>query len=89
MSDPTKPAVRPVLTYPLEWEYRVVGADEGAVRAAIAEVLGARVHTVMSGLVSGQGRWTSVRVELVVESEAERDALHHALVAHASVRLVM
>ena len=81
--------VRPVLTYPMSWEYRVVGADEAAVRGAIAEVLGARPHEVQSGLVSRQGRWLSVRVELVVQSEQERDELHRTLVAHPAVRLVM
>ncbi len=79
----------PVLVYPLEWEYRVIGSDEAAIRSAIARVMGARVHVVTPGKQSPEGRWISVHVDLVVLTEAERDQLHHELVADPSVRLVM
>lgn len=82
-------ARRPVLSYPLEWEYRVIGADEVAVRAAIARIMGARVHAVAESIKSRAGRWVSVHVELVVHTEEERDRLHAELVADPAVRLVM
>ncbi|MDQ3037592.1 MAG: DUF493 domain-containing protein [Myxococcota bacterium] len=82
-------ALRPVLTYPLEWEYRVIGADEAEVRAAIARVMGARVHVVAESVKSRAGRWVSVHVDLVVQTEQERDQLHADLVADPAVRLVM
>lgn len=83
-------ALRPMLTYPLEWEYRVIGADEIQVRAAIARVMGARVHVVAeSGVKSRAGRWVSVHVDLVVQTEQERDQLHADLVADPAVRMVM
>lgn len=80
---------RPVLAYPLEWEYRVIGAAEPEVRAAIARVMGSRAHTVRTARKSREGRWVSVHVELVVVSESERDQLHRDLVADPAVRLVM
>lgn len=82
-------ARRPVLSYPLEWEYRVIGANEIAVRAAIARIMGARVHAVAESIKSRAGRWVSVHVELVVHTEEERDQLHAQLVADPAVRLVM
>jgi len=80
---------RPILVYPLEWEYRVIGADEDQVRAAIARVMGARAHVLATARKSRAGRWVSVHVHLTVHSEAERDQLHGDLVADPAVRLVM
>jgi uncharacterized protein len=80
---------RPVLEYPVEWEYRVIGADEDEVRAAIRRVMGAREHVVRDGRRSRAGRWVSVHVELVVPTEEERDRLHRELVAEPAVRMVM
>ena len=80
---------RPVLAYPLEWEYRVIGAAEPEVRAAIARVMGARPHSVKAARKSREGRWVSVHVELVVQTEHERDQLHRDLLADPAVRLVM
>lgn len=80
---------RPVLVYPLEWEYRVIGSDESQVRTAIARVMGARTHVLATARKSREGRWVSVHVHLTVQSEAERDQLHADLVADPAVRLVM
>lgn len=81
--------LRPLLSYPLEWEYRVIGADESAVRGAISRVMGARVHAVAESVRSREGRWVSVHVTLIVYTESERDQLHLDLVADPAVRLVM
>lgn len=81
--------LRPVLTYPLEWEYRVIGADEIALRAVIVRVMGPRTHSVAEPRWSREGRWVSLHVQLVVHTEEERDRLHGELVADPAVRLVM
>jgi len=81
--------LRPLLQYPLEWEYRVIGADEAAVKAAIARVLGSHDHDVHAGMRSRAGRWVSVHVHLIVATEEERDRLHRELVADPAVRMVM
>lgn len=80
---------RPVLAYPLDWEYRVIGADESEIRAAIVRIMGARSHVVAASRKSREGRWVSVHVQLVVHSETERDQLHRELVSDPAVRLVM
>ncbi|WP_157068764.1 YbeD family protein [Sandaracinus amylolyticus] len=80
---------RPTLTYPLEWEYRVIGADEADLRSAIVTVMGSRAHSVAEPRRSREGRWISLHVVLIVHTEQERDDLHRELVAHPAVRLVM
>jgi putative lipoic acid-binding regulatory protein len=78
-----------VLEYPAEWEYRVIGSDQEAIRAVIARVMAGREHVVLEGRKSREGRWVSVHVQLVVESAEVRDRLHQELVADPAVRLVM
>lgn len=80
---------QPHLVYPRGWEYRVIGADEGAMRRAIGEVMGARPYLVQEGNESKQKRWRSLSVTLEVASETERDELHLALRDHVDVRMVL
>ena len=81
--------LRPVLTYPLEWEYRVIGASEVELRAVIVRVMGTREHSVAEPRRSREGRWVSLHVQLVVHTEEERDRLHGELRSDPAVRLVM
>jgi len=80
---------KPHLVYPCGWEYRVIGADEDAMRKAIGAVMGPRPHLVQDGNQSRQGRWRSLSVTLEVQTEKERDALHVALRDHDAVRMVI
>lgn len=80
---------KPHLEYPTGWEYRVIGADEVAMRQAIGEVMGARPYLVEDGNVSRAKRWRSLSVTLEVQTEEERDALHVQLRDHPAVRMVI
>jgi len=80
---------QPRLEYPRGWDYRVIGADEDAMRKAIGEVMGARPHLVEDGNVSRAGRWRSLNVTVEVQTEEERDALHVQLRDHVAVRMVI
>ncbi|NOY93436.1 MAG: DUF493 domain-containing protein [Deltaproteobacteria bacterium] len=80
---------KPHLVYPCGWEYRVIGADEAAMRKAIGQVMGARPHLVQDGNESREKRWRSLSVTLEVQTEEERDTLHVALRDHDAVRMVI
>lgn len=80
---------KPIIEYPVEWEYRVIGADVELVREVIVRVMASREHVLEDGNTSPAGRWRSVLVRLVVVSEEERLTIHQALAADPAVRLVM
>ncbi|MFW5875854.1 MAG: DUF493 domain-containing protein [Myxococcota bacterium] len=80
---------KPVIEYPCAWEWRVIGSDPDQVKAAVAEVLAEREHTLRSANRSPKGRWLSMSLELEVQSEADRDAIHRALTGHRWIRLAL
>ncbi|MCH2135167.1 MAG: DUF493 domain-containing protein [Phycisphaerales bacterium] len=80
---------RPTIEYPCEWQFRVIGEQDEAIRAVIAEVFGDREHTVKAGNVSSSGRWRSIEVSAQVQDEADRDAKFQQLSEAEAVRAVV
>lgn len=80
---------KPVVDYPCAWEYRIIGADAEDMRAAVAAVLGSRSYTLREANQSRSGRWRSMSLELVVQSEEDRNTIHRELTAHRWIRLAL
>lgn len=81
------PPGRPLIDYPCEWEYRVIGTDADEIRSAVASIIGDRRHSLRDG--NRRGRFLSLVLELVVETEAQRDGIYRQLCQHAAVRIVL
>lgn len=80
---------KPTIEYPCAWEFRVMGADAAAMRAAIADVLGDEPHAIEPGNRSPAGRWCSLSLRMQVLDEAHRDRVHRLLREHPDVRMVL
>ncbi len=70
------PYDHPDITYPAEWTYSLVGHDEAAIRDTVKQVLGARLYRLSVSRRSSGGKYISMALELVVETEAERTRLY-------------
>ena len=77
------------LTYPRPWTYQVIGRAEAALREAVAAVVGRECCTVAPGRVSRNGTYVSLRVDCVVQTEQERNALFAALRSHPATVFVL
>jgi uncharacterized protein len=87
MSDDTPP--RPEITYPCQWEYRVIGGAEELVRRAIVEVIGEVEHTLNFANMSKGGKYLSFTLDLTVRDEAHRDTVCEQLLAHPAIKMVL
>jgi hypothetical protein len=86
----SKLPAKPIIHYPCEWEYRIIGADADAMRAAVEEILGERErYTLEEARRSREGRWLSMSLKLTVVNEAHRYELHRVLREHPAVRMVL
>ena len=81
MSD-AEPQLEDLVEFPTPWTFRAVGATtpalEAQCRAAVETSLGREVLDLASQ-PSSKGRWTSVRLKVVVQSAAEVRASYAAL----------
>ena len=80
---------KPRIDSPCRWTYKVIGRSVEELKAAIAEVIGEREHTVTLSRSSSQGAYHCLNVTLVVDCEAGRVDLYRRLCGHPSVRVVM
>jgi len=80
---------KPKIDYPCPWLFKVIGSDREALAAAITEVLGERQHLLTYSKSSGNGKYHSFNLEVVVESETHRDELYRTLAARAVIKTVL
>lgn len=78
---------KPLVYYPCEWEYRIIGRDTGDIRQAVEDVVGDRVCTLREA--NRKGKYVSMSMKLVVDSEEQRNRVHRMLVEHEHVRMVL
>lgn len=80
---------RPVIAYPCPWTYRIVCADEPALRTLIVSLVGDAEHRVTSLGESSGGRYRRVELVLTVRDEAHRNEVFVALSRSELVRYVL
>jgi len=79
----------PEIDYPCRWSYKLVGADEKAIRIAIAEIVEHRDHDVELSRASRTGKYVSLKLELVVAGHDDRRGLASAFNEHPAVKFVL
>lgn len=79
----------PGIDYPCIWEYKVIGMDRDAVRAAIAEHTGDVPYGLSDSRVSSGGRYISMSLSITVYSDFNRLRLYELLGDHPAVKVVL
>lgn len=80
---------KPEIEFPCHWGYRIIGAPEAEMRAAIVEVVGAAEHTLEAGGASSGGKYVSLRLTVRVENDEHRLTIHRELSAASCVKMVL
>lgn len=80
---------KPEIEYPCLWQYRLIGEDEAAMRAALAACVALERCALSLGNRSSGGRYLSLVAELMVADEAERLELYRMLAAHPDIKMVL
>ncbi|NQV35294.1 MAG: DUF493 domain-containing protein [Phycisphaeraceae bacterium] len=79
----------PIIQYPREWSYRIIGSDEQALRQAASESLGSLAYRVTLSNQSRGKKYLSMNITLNVETQAMRDQIFSALKRHAAVKFLL
>jgi uncharacterized protein len=77
------------LEYPCPWVYTLIGADEFAMRRVVADLLGETHYTLTYGKSSRTGKYCSLALELVVQTEQHRKGIYSALGNHPAIKAVL
>jgi putative lipoic acid-binding regulatory protein len=79
----------PIIQYPCEWSYRIIGSDEQALRQAASESLGALAYHITLSNQSRGKKYLSMNITIDVETQAMRDQIFTALEGHPAVRFML
>lgn len=80
---------KPDITYPCNWQYKIIGEDREAIVNVVSHTLGPREYILTDSNTSSGGRYRSLSLELVVGSEEERLALYSHLAGNPAVKIVL
>ncbi|MEL6821584.1 MAG: DUF493 domain-containing protein [Calditrichota bacterium] len=77
------------MEYPCKWTYKVIGMDAFEMRQAIADIVGEKEHAISVSNHSATGKYTSLNLEIVVDSEEQRTEYFTNLTQHAAIKMVL
>ncbi len=80
---------QPEITYPCQWEYKLIGKCPDMVRAAIDEVVAGMDYKVAASNVSSGGKYSSIKLEVQVPDEATRNSLFDQFSRYDAVMMVL
>jgi putative lipoic acid-binding regulatory protein len=78
---------KPLILYPCEWNYRIIGTDHGEIELAVRETLGDTEYVFEKANV--KGKFSSFSLTLTVRNESHRNEIYAALGQHPAVRIIM
>ncbi len=76
---------KPHIEYPRKWDYKLFGTNEGNLRKAVVEVMGANKYELALSRKSSGGKYVSLHLETEVYSEDERNKIYTSLSNHKAV----
>jgi len=80
---------KPVILYPCQWTFKVIGWNEKDVIAAIKEVIEPAQYQISPSKTSRQGTYVSLDLSLRVISEEARNRIYRDLADRPQIKIVM
>jgi len=77
------------LTYPCQWNYKVIIESHVDICTVASFVLGEREHTVRKSNNSKGGKYKSHNVSLLVHNDDDRLEIFHQFKSHGNVKMVL
>lgn len=80
---------KPDISYPCEWEYKVIGTDQKILQKLIREACHPEKPVIALSNVSTKGTYYSLNATLLVESEQKRLSIFKKLQENPHVKMVI
>jgi len=77
------------IEYPCAWTYTVIGHDRARIEEAVANVVGDVAYTLTLSHRSRHGKYCSLHLQIMVETESHRTGIFRALASHPAIRAVL
>lgn len=79
---------KPIITYPIEWEYRVIGKSEIKIKEAVFKII-SKAYSLETKNKSPEGKFISLNLRILVSSEEERDEIFKNISNHKDIMIII
>lgn len=80
---------KPEISYPCLWQYKIIGTDRESIIDIVSDLLQNTDHLLANSHTSSGGRYVSMNLEVVVQSEEQRLSLYNQLVKNSAIKIVL
>jgi putative lipoic acid-binding regulatory protein len=80
---------RPKIEYPTKWDYKVIGENIKSLIHAIEEIVDGYDYDLTPSNISKGGKYYSLNLQVLVDSEIIRDLIFQKLDENPSVKMVI
>ena len=80
---------KPEINYPCSWQYKIIGESATVITQLVADHVYEKDYTLTRSNVSRSGRYISMSLELIVQSEERRLELYRLLAEDSTVKVVL
>jgi uncharacterized protein len=77
------------LKYPCEWVYKIIGCDADRMRATVGSIIRSENLTIGESRESKGGKYVSLNVKMIVQSETERKEIFSLLGQQSDIKMVL
>jgi hypothetical protein len=80
---------KPVLEYPCQWLYKIIGDNQEELQQAAAAIIGRQSCTISPSNSSKTGKYHCLNIEVEVIDETNRNAIYQAFKHHPQIKMVL
>ena len=80
---------KPDITYPCTWIYKLFGMDQDGMCRAVEQTLAGAEYNLSLSRSSRYGKYHCMNLEILVNSEQDRDGIYQALVNQRAFVLIL
>lgn len=77
------------LTFPCDWQYRLVGKNCEEIELAAKNVMGDKTYSLIPSRASSSGKFISLNLNTLIFSHEERLAIHEAIKKESAILYVL
>ncbi len=80
---------KPIIVYPIEWSYKIIGAHLTKIETAVEEIVKDRSFVLNKSNQSTTGKYVSCNLLITVNNEDEKNNFFYRLSSHKDVKIVL
>ena len=77
------------IDYPCLYQYKIIGEGKNEIRRLVESSVHGKPFSLTESNVSSSGRYVSMNLELIVESDEQRLELYRVLAGHEAIKVVL